>query len=114
MTDTYKILGQTVSSTIAELTIYTVPQNKSVAVSAIQILNTGLSTATYTLSFVKSADVASSPVSQNYQKAIYNRSIPVGEVHEIKGGITLSAGDQVRILSNSNSIVASIYGVEME
>lgn len=113
MADTYKILGQVVSSATTEIIAYTVPTSYQTVTSAIQILNTGVSTATYTLSFVTNSDVPTSSTSQNYQKAISNRSILSGEVHEIKGGITLSAGDQIRILSNTNSIVASIYGVEI-
>lgn len=53
------------------------------------------------------------PFSMNKQKAIYNKQILPGESHEIKGGVTLSAGDQIRIYSQSNAIIANIYGVEL-
>ncbi len=54
------------------------------------------------------------PQSLNKHIAIYNKSIASGETHEIKGGVTLSAGDQIRVYSTSNEIITNVYGVEIE
>lgn len=51
--------------------------------------------------------------SLNKHFAIYNKTIASEETHEIKGGITLSAGDQIRVYSDSNEIIANVYGVEL-
>jgi hypothetical protein len=53
------------------------------------------------------------PRSLNKHVAIYNKTIASGETHEIKGGVTLSAGDQVRVYSNSSEIITNVYGVEI-
>jgi uncharacterized protein (DUF697 family) len=55
----------------------------------------------------------STPQSSNKHIAIYNKSIASGETHEIKGGVTLSAGDQIRVYSTSNEIITNVYGVEI-
>jgi hypothetical protein len=51
--------------------------------------------------------------SLNKHIAIYNKIIAPGETHEIKGGVTLSAGDQIRVYSDSNEIITNVYGVEI-
>lgn len=53
------------------------------------------------------------PQSQNKHIAIYNKTIAPGETHEIKGGVTLSAGDQIRVYSSSAEIITNVYGVEI-
>jgi hypothetical protein len=49
----------------------------------------------------------------NGQTIIPNRSIAPNVVDEIVGGITLSAGDQVRVLSESPDVIVQVYGVEI-
>jgi hypothetical protein len=53
------------------------------------------------------------PQSLNKHYAVYNKTIASGETHEIKGGITLSSGDQIRVYSDSPEIIANAYGVEI-
>ena len=53
------------------------------------------------------------PQSLNRHIAIQSKSIAPGETHEIKGGVTLSAGDEVRIKSTSTEIIANVYGAEI-
>jgi hypothetical protein len=47
------------------------------------------------------------------QTIIPTRSIEPNVVDEIVGGITLSAGDQIRIYSESPDLIAQVYGVEI-
>jgi hypothetical protein len=47
------------------------------------------------------------------QTIIPNRSIEPNQVDEIVGGITLSAGDQIRVYSESDDLVVQVYGVEI-
>lgn len=49
----------------------------------------------------------------DYQTIIPEKTINTGDVEEIVGGITLSAGDEIRIYSESPDITAHIYGVEL-
>lgn len=53
------------------------------------------------------------PQSLNKHIAVYNKTIAPGQTHEIKGGITLSAGDQIRVYSSSAEVVTNVYGVEI-
>jgi hypothetical protein len=48
------------------------------------------------------------------QTIIPTRPIEPNVVDEIVGGITLSAGDQIRIYSESPDLIAQVYGVEIE
>lgn len=47
------------------------------------------------------------------QTIIPNRSIEPNTVDEITGGITLSAGDQIRLYSESPDLIVQVYGVEI-
>jgi hypothetical protein len=47
------------------------------------------------------------------QTIIPTRSIEPNVVDEIVGGITLSAGDQIRVYSESPDLIAQVYGVEI-
>ena len=47
------------------------------------------------------------------QTIIPTRSIEPNTVDEITGGITLSAGDQIRVYSESEDLIVQVYGVEI-
>lgn len=68
---------------------------------------------TYRLTDTREFFTESIPQSLNKHIAIYNKTISSGETHEIKGGITLSAGDQIRVYSDSAEIITNVYGVEI-
>lgn len=53
------------------------------------------------------------PQSLNKHISVYNKTINSGETHEIKGGITLSAGDQIRAYSSSDDLIVNVYGAEI-
>lgn len=110
MAETYKVLGQALSNT-SEVTVYTVPALTEASLSAIEITNTDSASHTYTISVVPSTDSGSA--STNKHNIIYNKTILSGETHEVKGGVTLSSGDQVRSSSDSSEIVINVYGVEI-
>jgi hypothetical protein len=110
MTDTYKVLGQALTD-VAEVTVYEVPAGTKASVSAIEITNSDVASQTYKVSVVPSLDTESESLNKHY--IIYNKTIASGETHEIKGGVTLSAGDQIRVYSTSNEIITNVYGVEI-
>lgn len=112
MTETYKVLGQTLTGlNSAEIVIYKVPNAKQTSISAIEITNSSSLSTTYTLAFVPSEE--STQLILKKHIAIYNKTIAPSETHEIKGGVTLAMGDQIRIYSTSNEIIANVYGVEI-
>ena len=138
MADSYKILGQTVGASVSENTntdqdslVYEAPAEKQASISLVAIINTSSETLSYSLGAVKSDDTEAF-LSQDYLSPedetltentlqmkdknilIPDAQIGSGEVHEISGGITLASGDQIRLRSNSDEIVAQVYGVEIE
>lgn len=63
---------------------------------------------------LKKSDTISTVLSlSTAQTIIPNRSIAPNAVDEISGGITLSAGDQIRVYSESPDLIVQVYGVEI-
>jgi hypothetical protein len=113
MTDTYKILAQEFAQNSSSArTLYATPASNEASFSSISIINNGSVAGDYYLGAVKSAD-SSTPGISNTQTIIPTKTLAAGTTHEIVGGITLSAGDEIRIYSESPDITAHIYGVEL-
>lgn len=111
--ENFKILSQTITDGInSNITLYTVPQNTIVSISSLNIINNTTVAKSYKLGIVKASDTGTSGIS-NIQTIIPLRNIDGNSVNEITGGITLSAGDQVRLYCPSSSLVVHIYGVEI-
>lgn len=98
-------------SSTSEAEVYTVPALIQASLSAIEITNTGVASQTYTLSVVPIAESSSTSTSKN--NLIYQKTILPGQTHEIKGGVTLSSGDKVRLSASSNDVVIHVYGSEL-
>jgi hypothetical protein len=126
MADNYKILAQDTASSIEENSgetqaniLYTVPENTQASISSISLINTADENAEYTLGVVKAEDVNNSISNDGAllisvaQTIIPTRSIEPSVVDEIVGGITLSAGDQIRVYSEFPDLIAQVYGVEI-
>jgi hypothetical protein len=113
MAESYKVLAQHLISTANTFqNVYTVSNNTSVALSSIHFLNTSsANNISYKLGVVKAEDAATSGVDVP-QYLIGLSSLNPLEASEIVGGITLSAGDQLRVLSNETSLAVHVYGVE--
>jgi hypothetical protein len=93
-------------------TLYTTPASNEASISSISIINNGGNSGEYYLGIVKSSD-SSTPGISTTQQIIPTKTLAAGETDEIVGGITLSAGDEIRIYSESPDITAHIYGVEL-
>jgi hypothetical protein len=113
MSLSYKILGQamTVAGSATSTTLYTVPSSKSTTVSAIIITNTSASTTTYRIAVVPSASTGSASSLQHY--IAYDVSLAANSTNQIRGGITLATGDQVRIYGSTTDISVNLYGAEI-
>jgi hypothetical protein len=126
MADNYKILAQTTAASVEENSnlnqaniVYTVPANTQASISSISFINTSSIAEDYYLGIVMATDAGASVdendllTISNSQTIIPNRSIEPNQVDEIVGGITLSAGDQIRIYSESDDLIVQVYGVEI-
>lgn len=109
MVESYKILGQNAAS---EANQYTTPASTQTSISSISVINNDTVSHTYSVGIVKAADSGTAGISAT-QTIIPTRTIEPGAVDEIVGGITLSAGDQIRTDSDSTDLTVHIYGVEI-
>lgn len=76
--------------------------------------NSGLKRRSFSGTFSDTVDLpVQLNLSYNKHYAIYDKTILPGNTHEIKGGITLSSGDQIRVYSDSDEIIVNVYGVEI-
>jgi hypothetical protein len=109
MAENYKILGQSVAQSS---TVYAAPALTQTSISSISVINNDTVSHTYSLGVVKAADTGTAGISAT-QTLIPTRTIEAGVVDEIVGGITLSAGDQIRTNSDSTDLIVHVYGVEL-
>ena len=109
MPENYKILGQAVAQ---DATQYTTPGSTQTSISSISVINNDTVSHTYSVGIVKAADSGTAGITAT-QTIIPTRTIGPGVVDEIVGGITLSAGDQIRTNSDSTDLTVHIYGVEI-
>lgn len=119
MTDTYKILGQVTAATLnattglnEATTVYTVPALTQASISSISVVNSSVASRSYYLGIVPSSDSSVAGISLA-QIIVPNRSLAANAVEEITGGITLSAGDQIRVYCTSANLIVQVYGVEI-
>ncbi len=123
MTDTYKILGQTLTGQkaknnvdIKESVLYTVPNNKNAALSSITVTNSSDLSKDYTLSVLKSGEDIASTESLYFDNMFYNISDSNKSIKYSLDGITwtvkslnipyipmqiISGGDYVVIAGNN-------------
>lgn len=105
----YKILGQS-NPTASSLTMaYTVPALTQTIISSIVVTNTS---PTSTPLFRISLAVAGAGDALS-QYVYYDLPILPNDTFAITGGITLGAGDVVRVKSTTNDLVFSIFGSEI-
>jgi hypothetical protein len=108
-----------VPTTMEPKIVYTVPANNNTAISSISFTNSADEDAEYKVAAVMAADVEASVDADGLytisdaQTIIPTRTIEPNVVDEIVGGITLSAGDQIRVYSESEDLIVQVYGVEI-
>lgn len=108
----YKILAQaTTLNSNAEVTLFTVGSGKSVSISSIIVTNTSSSNKTYRVAILPASEASGSVSAKHY--IAFDASLSANQTTEIRGGITLAAGDVVRIYGSTNDIAISAYGVEI-
>jgi hypothetical protein len=111
MTETYKVLGQAAPSLDTLTDLYTVPAGKSAVVGAVTVAHIGVAddpTATYRVSVAVNGegDAAKQIVLNDLQLALN-----VAETHKL--GLTLGAGDVVRVRARDAQCAFNLFGAEI-
>jgi hypothetical protein len=108
MAITYKVLGQAAPSATTETDLYTVPITASAVASSIIVCNRGATQATFRVSIAVGGGVTSN---KNY--IYYDLLIAGNDTFIATIGVTLSAGDVVRVYASSANFSFSLYGSEV-
>ena len=109
MASVYKVLAQAAPSATTESTLYTVPAGYSAVVSTIAIANQAGSSGTYRIAVRPAADASTT------QKhwIVYGATVAASDSIMLTLGITLAAGDLVRVYASSADMSFSAFGSEL-
>lgn len=107
MADSLKILAQTspLSNTLTNL--YVVPSGKSCSVSSITVCNAG------TAAKFRISAAPSGAANDQSQYLYWDQDLDANSTFVITIGISLSAGDIIRVYSNNALTSFNIFGVEI-
>jgi hypothetical protein len=109
MATTYKVLAQNNPSATTETTLYTVPSSTSAVVSTISICNQSGSSGTYRIAVRPSAD--SSTAAKHW--IVYGATVAASDSVMLTLGLTLAAGDVVRVYASSANMSFAAFGSEL-
>ena len=109
MASVYKVLAQAAPAATTESTLYTVPAGYSAVVSTIAIANQAGSSGTYRIAVRPAADASTT------QKhwIVYGATVAASDSIMLTLGITLAAGDLVRVYASSADMSFSAFGSEI-
>ena len=109
MPATYKILAQAAPSATTETTLYTVGEGLSAVVSTISIANQTGTSGTYRIAVRPAADEATA------QKhwIVYGATVGASDSIMLTLGLTLAAGDVVRVYASNANMSFSAFGSEI-
>ena len=106
MADTLKVLGQVAPAAATMTDLYTAPCQA--VVSSIIVCNRGFSDTTFRLAV---SPGGASIEDKHY--LYYDTHIPGGETLAAQIGVTLSAGDKLRVRAVNNMLSFSAFGIEV-
>jgi hypothetical protein len=109
MATTYKVLAQNAPSATTETTLYTVPAATSAVVSTISITNQAGTSGTYRIAVRPAAD--GSTTQKHY--IVYGATVAASDSIMLTLGITLAAGDLIRVYASSANMSFSAFGSEL-
>ena len=113
MATAYKILGQVDTATLGattEGTLYTSTGVESV-VSSLVIANQGGGSATYRIAVQPSADAGSSATAKHW--IVYGATVAASDSVILTVGLTLAAGDRIRVYGSTATMSFSAYGSQI-
>lgn len=109
MATTYKVLAQNAPSATTETTLYTVPAATSAVVSTIAIANQAGTSGTYRIAVRPAAD--GSTTQKHY--IVYGATVGASDSIMLTLGVTLAAGDLIRVYASSANMSFSAFGSEL-
>lgn len=109
MATAYKVLAQNNPSATTETTLYTVPSNTSAVVSTISVCNQAGTSGTYRIAVRPAAD--GSTAAKHW--IVYGATVAASDSIMLTLGLTLAAGDVVRVYSSSANMSFSAFGSEI-
>jgi len=113
MPTAYKILGQVDTTTLGattEGTLYTSTSVESI-VSSLIITNQAGTSATYRIAVQPSADASSSATAKHW--IVYGATVPASDSVILTVGLTLAAGDRIRVWGSTATLSFSAYGSQI-
>lgn len=108
MAATYKVLGQAAPSATTETDLYTVPALTQAIVSTIVICNRGGALPTFRVSVSVGGGATA-----NKDYIHFDVQLSGNDTVPATIGVTLGAGDKIRVFASTASFSFSAYGVEM-
>lgn len=109
MATTYKVLGQAAPALTTETPLYTVPTLKSAVVSSITVANRSNSAIAY---FRISVSVGGA-VTTDQDYLYYGVIIGQSDTFIATVGLTLSAGDVIRVYATTGNLTFQAFGTEI-
>ncbi len=109
MATVYKVLAQAAPAATTETTLYTVPSSTSAVVSTIAITNQAGTSGTYRIAVRPAADASTA------QKhwIVYGATVGASDSIMLTLGITLAAGDLIRVFASSADMSFNAFGSEL-
>ena len=108
MATTYKVLAQANPSATTETTLYTVPSATYSVISTMMICNQTAAAVTYRIAVRPAAD--STTAAKHW--VVYGATVPASDSTALTLGLTLAAGDVIRIYTSSANMSFSVFGTE--
>jgi len=109
MATTYKVLAQNNPSATTETTLYSVPSSTSAVVSTLSICNQAGSSGTYRIAVRPAADA--STTAKHW--IVYGATVAASDSIMLTLGVTLAAGDVIRVYGSSANISFAAFGSEL-
>lgn len=109
MPATYKVLAQAAPAATTESTLYTVPSATSAVISTIVIANQAGTSGTYRIAVRPAAD--ESTTQKHF--IVYGATVGASDSIMLTVGLTLAAGDVVRVFASSADMSFSAFGSEI-
>jgi hypothetical protein len=110
MATAYKILGQVAPAATTETTLYTSTSVETI-VSSLVICNQAGTSATYRIAVQPSADAGSDAAAKHF--IVYGATVAASDSVILTVGLTLAAGDRIRVYASSSTTSFSAYGSQI-
>jgi hypothetical protein len=107
--ENFKILGQSNPNANTDTNLYLVPASTQSVCSSLNVCNTASVDATFRIAAVPSGE----SLSKEHYLA-YDSSVSGNDTLSLILGVTLGAGDVVKVYSSSNDLSFSVFGSEIE